>query len=223
MALQGKILNPLICFDTIFSKEMGLIKMIQSTCVENKLFDLKSIQNKSDREILSLLQSRDNPNPLSIFQFNGDIDEIYEDMTDHYYETILNESPFTDFGYPVIAYVSSMFDNIDPYILVSSEMEEDKVRGIKELKNANIIINDSVDVTCFGSVDPYYINSYTDLYSDNLQDIFYDKMIGKNIYLSNVPYNYEFIKAGEYGKLSNKNEFTLINIWRKDKYQNDGK
>lgn len=218
MALQGKILNPLICFDMIFSKEVGLIKMIQDICVENTLFDLKSIKDKSDREILSLLQSRSNPNPLSVFQFNGDIDEIYEDMMEHYYDAVLERSPFTDFGYPVIAYVSKSFDNIDPYILVSSDMEKDKIRSMKEFKTANIIINDSIDVTCFGQMDPYYINSYTELYDENLQDSFYEKMIGKNIYLSDNPYNRSFIESGEYGKLSDKNEFTLINIWRKEKY-----
>ena len=63
--LNGRVLNAVIDFDFIVNTELGLVRFIRDNFQDDRVFDL-DVLNKSDREILSLLCSRKNPNALSI-------------------------------------------------------------------------------------------------------------------------------------------------------------
>ena len=73
--LNGKILAPLIDFDFIVNTELGLIRFIREQYQDDRAFKL-DILNKSDREILSLLYSRLNYNPLSIISTDNNSKNI---------------------------------------------------------------------------------------------------------------------------------------------------
>ena len=64
--LNGHVVNSVIDFNMIVNTDIGLIKFIQDSYQDNRVFKLEDI-NRSDREILSLLYSRKNSNPLSEF------------------------------------------------------------------------------------------------------------------------------------------------------------
>ena len=77
--LNGRVLSALIDFDLVVNTELGLIRFIRENFQDDRAFNLETL-NKSDREILSLLYSRKNENPLSIISTEdnlGDIDKLY--------------------------------------------------------------------------------------------------------------------------------------------------
>ena len=84
--LNGRVLNAVIDFDFIVNTELGLVRFIRDNFQDDRVFDL-DVLNKSDREILSLLCSRDNPNPLSIISTQEnmrDIDPLYNSFFINY-------------------------------------------------------------------------------------------------------------------------------------------
>jgi len=79
--LNGRTVNSVIDFDLIVNTDIGLIRFIRENYKDPRAFRL-DILEKSDREILSLLSSRENINPLSVISTEEnmhDIDGLYTD------------------------------------------------------------------------------------------------------------------------------------------------
>ena len=75
MINNGKTLHTLLDFDFIVNTELGLIRLIREEYRDSRAFNM-DIVDKSDREILSLLSSRKNSNPLSIISTDENFDDI---------------------------------------------------------------------------------------------------------------------------------------------------
>lgn len=222
--MTGKTLYPLISFDMIFNKDIGIIKYIKGrTC---PIFNAQEIDELSDSVILSLVHSRKDRNPLSAisdfgpFSTNKILGEYYDEYMRDYMEYIVNESPFTDFGYTVIAMCSGNFDGIHPCILVHNEYENKRIKAVKEFNNATIIMADSLDdVSSPYPLNPYYLNSSYELIDlqKNNKEYDYTKFDKKIFYIADYDYNStaiaEFLKNQSSIKYS---EFNIISLWRKD-------
>lgn len=224
--MVGRTLYPLIEFDLIYSKDIGVVRYIQKYINHIDGLDLSKLKNMSDREILSLIYSRKNKNPLSIIPTtkrvsNSFFDKIYNSFMESNKKEIVSSSPFTDFGYAVTMYVSKQIDGIDPYILVSSSYEEDRLKSEPLLKNAHIIYGDSIDVHTPVTINPYYLNSAYDLL--NVSKQFKDKFKGKSVYIADNMCNKMAITELSRTELIQGNEYILLDVWRKDRFnKNEG-
>ena len=92
--LNGRVLTAIIDFDLVVNTELGLIRFIRENFQDERAFNLKTL-NRSDREILSLLFSRKNDNPLSIISTDEnlvDIGNIYKSFIDNYKQEIIDHS-----------------------------------------------------------------------------------------------------------------------------------
>lgn len=218
MAIQGRTIRPLIPFNMLFSIDIGIIRFLQEFCIDDELFDLKTLKKMSNREILLLMQSRGNSNPLSILNVHGDRDKIYKELMEDYEEQIIEKSPLTDFGQMIYTECTMQPGNgIDTSLLVKNHLQLKKLnKSFLISERLRIIIcvyiSDHIDTNL--SIDAYYVNSYEELYNPHISDRFYENTTEKNIYLSDTVYNQEFLKKHEFGKLSGDNEFTTIKLWR---------
>lgn len=216
MALQGKTIRIMVPFDMLFSIDIGIIRFLAACCTDEEMFNLNQLKSMSDREILSLIQSRKDPNPLSILDIRGDINKIYQELIDDYEEEIIQWAPITDFAHMIYIECGMRGNGVDTYIRISNEFQRDKLMNkffidIKP-QMSDILVNDCVDVNF--ELDGYYLNSYTDLYHHNIRDSFYTKMEGKTIYLSDTSFNKDFLEKRDFGKLSGTNIFNTIKLWR---------
>lgn len=217
----GKTLYPLISFDLIYNKDIGVVRFIQKYIVHLDGFDLPKLRKMSDREILSLIHYRKNKNPLSVIPTTKQLDDSFFDNTYHLYmekykKQIVLCSPFTDFGYAVTMYISKQIDGIDPYILVSSSYEEDRIKSEPLLKDAHILYGDSIDIPAPVLLNPYYLNSAYDLL--NVSKKFKDKFKGKTIYIANNECNKIAFSELSKSVLVQNNEYILLDVWRKDRF-----
>ena len=188
MDLNGKTLVAVMDFNIIVNTELGLIRFIRENYQDPKAFDL-SIVNKSDREILSLLYSRKNINPLSVISTKEnmpDIDELYKSFMDSYKKEIICKSTCQE---NIVRFVQTIFyghnTGINLYIAVSDNLEEQSIRShfvnSKVMRKTNY--NDIV------GCDAYYINSYSFF---DIPDKFRSKILAKTLYISPMQCNLDY-------------------------------
>lgn len=201
--LNGKVLQALIDFDLIVNTDVGLIRFIREKFQDDRAFIL-DILNKSDREILSLLYSRKNPNPLSIISTEAnmsDIDELYNSFFDKYKKEIIrrsvSEQNIIDFVKLVIA--SGQNFGVNGYIAVNDELEENEIYshfsriGIVKKSNKSSIINK----------EPYYVKDFR--FFKGIED----KVINTRIYVAPYQYNIDYLESVD-NLLTSMNQYILF-------------
>ena len=204
--LNGKVLNAVIDFDFIVNTDMGLIRFIKNKYQDPKAFKL-DILNKSDRELLSLLYLRENPNPLSIISVEenmNNIDALYNSFFEEYKQKIIDvstaEKKIVSFVNMVLVAKSNF--GINPSIAVRDDIEKEEIR-----KHFNFsIFTDKKDIISIKTKDPFYIKDYR-FFTDN--GINADDIINRKIYTSPTKYNMNYI-ANPKSKFSTYNEFILM-------------
>ena len=171
--LNGHVVNSVIDFNMIVNTDIGLIKFIQDSYQDNRVFKLDDI-NRSDREILSLLYSRKNPNPLSEFvneEFIGEIDSLYKSFFDSYKQEILDHSIIFSNIYKFVSMATANGINlgINTAIAIRDDLEEKELD--KHFNIANFLNKDS-DKSLIIRREAFYINDYLffnkNQYSTNL-------------------------------------------------------
>ena len=131
--LNGRVLSALIDFDLIVNTELGLIRFIRENFQDERAFNLE-ILNKSDREILSLLFSRKNKNPLSIISTEenlGDIDKLYKSFFDSYEKEIIDHSNSDSTIYKFVELVASSGTNfgVISFFAVRNDIEKEALNS----------------------------------------------------------------------------------------------
>lgn len=179
MSLNGRNLNALIDFDFLVNTEFGLIKFIQSNFMDDRVFKLDML-SRSDREILSLLYSRTNYNPLSIISTEDnmkDIDKLYESFMDTYKKDIISCSVSEKkiYEFVSVAVMTGSSSGTRVSIAVKDDYEINAIK--RRLGKANISdLRDSIDIKNY---DPLYVKDQYFLINNNCKDITH-----KNIYFS---------------------------------------
>ena len=185
--MEGKKLSALIDYDFIVNTEFGLIRFIREFYQDEDFFDL-DVLNKSDREILSLLYSRSNYNPLSIICRNSNTDffsQLYDGFFDEYKKEIIGASTTsTSIVNFIKMMLTSSVSNVS--ICVRDDIEEENMKAY--FKRCNTIRRNNVSY--IKTFDVFYVKDYK-FFTDNEY-----RPQGKNIYLTNRKYNLLFLQNG---------------------------
>lgn len=188
--LNGRVLAAIIDFDLVVNTELGLIRFIRENFQDERAFDLE-ILNKSDSEILSLLFSRKNDNPLSIISTKenlDNIDKLYESFFASYEEEIINRSNSDSsiFNFAKLAADSGQNFGTTVFFGVKNDIQKKSIadhfgniRTVSKLDPGDII-----------SKDIYYVKDYKFFTEIKLQD----KISKKKIYFSPRRYNLDYFE-----------------------------
>ena len=213
--LNGKILSAVIDFDFIVNTDLGLIRLIREKYQDDRAFKL-DILNKSDREILSLLYSCTNPNPLYIISTEKniqDIDKLYSSFIKDYKKEILLRSTAE---YNTVIFIqmalkseANLGVNLSFYCKDSDEINE------LESHFGKLKILTQNDRSSIPSRDSYYVKDYkffTNLHLEN-------KIIHKVIYTSPREYNIKYFESVS-NQLTSTNVFILMGKDYREKKSN---
>lgn len=201
--LNGKVLVPVIDFNFVVNTDIGLIRFIRKNFQDDRAFKL-DILNKSDRDILSLLYSRKNINPLSIISTEDnieDIDGLYKSFLENYKKDIINHSTVSKNIDTFVKMVgeSGMNLGVSPYITFSDELEKEefskKYKGFSYVKKTKSNVSDK---------DPYYIKDYS-----FFTDIGFESVKHKKIYMLPLQYSIDYFENVS-NNLTSRNVYTLI-------------
>lgn len=185
-------LTPIIPFDLIVDTDYGLIQLIKEKYFDRSVFN--GVIEAEIKQIIYFLYSRKNINPLSEFvleEIDKDtMDSLYKEFIEKEYVSILKRSITTDF-YNLVKLFNSSDGAITPIILCKNELEEsyvNKLSRIQEIKPPlNVLIGDYNDID-ISPYDPIYFKYYT----DTLKVL--DKLNGKNLYIANYEFNFQYTK-----------------------------
>ena len=188
--LNGRVLSALIDFDLVVNTELGLIRFIRENFQDDRAFNLETL-NKSDREILSLLYSRKNENPLSVISTEdnlGDIDKLYKSFFDSYEKEIIEHSNSDATIFKFVQLVLSSGTNFGTmtYFAIRNDLQKESL--ISHFGPLKIVSKD--EPSSVMGKDIYYIKDYRFFTDLNLQD----KISRKKIYFSPRQYNIDYFE-----------------------------
>lgn len=202
--VTGQNIFPVIDFNFALNTDLGLIRYIRENYQDERAFRL-DILNRSDRELLSLLSSRTNINPLSIISVDQNaenIDSLYESFISNVYTDMINLSSYDvsirKFVQMMIKYGLSMIGST-PIISISNDIERDAIVKFCDCKSNDVVY---VDTNTLLSKDVFYVKDYSFFVKYNLCD----KLVGKTIYIQPLQYSLDYFgsEQGKYLTLNNK-------------------
>lgn len=203
--LNGKVLQPLIDFDMIVDSELGLIRFIRDNFQDPRAFDL-DVLNRSDSEILSLLYSRTNINPLSIISTKenmGDIDKLYKSFNETYRKEILKKSiaegRFLKFIQMMITTGHTI--GVSCSICIKDDLEKREITS--RFGNVNTISKSDKVSIC--NKDAFYVRDYSFFTELGIAE----KLKLKKIYMPPTTYNSEYFENTKNG-LTTRNQLVFI-------------
>lgn len=188
MINNGKTLHTLLDFDFIVNTELGLIRLIREEYRDSRAFNM-DIVDKSDREILSLLSSRKNSNPLSIISTDenfDDIDALYADFLKSKYKEILAHCVSLK---NIVNFVNMMIltsnsnSGSDTTINVHNILQERFIKTAFNFKGTYVETSEILE-----NKDPIYAKDFTFFTSEPILLV----SSYKNIYLYDRVYNREY-------------------------------
>ena len=203
--LNGRTLNAVIDFDFIVNSELGLIRFIKTRYQDERAFKL-DILNKSDRDILSLLYSRDNYNPLSIISTEEnmpDIDSLYNSFFESFKREIINLSTAET---SIIRFIKLIIQSKSNYginlsIAVNDDLEKDEIRS--HFGGFNSFVEKS-ESRIIRAKDPLYVKDYKFFIDNGI-----DEISNKKIYTSPRKYNMDYFINNDI-PLTRNNSFMLM-------------
>lgn len=203
--LNGKILTSIIDFDFIVNTELGLIRFIRDKYQDEKSFKL-DILNKSDRDILSLLYYREDPNPISIISqkdYLPNINKLYDYFFKEYKLDILNRSVsnFNIFTFVKYSLISEANLGINVSITCRDDIETKQIET--HFERPRILSRKEVGIIL--SKDIYYVRDYKFFTDLKLED----SIIHKKIYMNSGIYNINYFE-NETNNLTSRNAFILV-------------
>ena len=201
MGLNGKKLNILIDFEFIVNTELGLIRFIKHFFRDERAFKINTL-NKSDREILSLLYSRKNRNPLSIISTEENMENI-DKLYDSFFENYKKEIIFCSVTEKAIFnFINSLIQNGTNNVVfcIKDDIEKESLRSHFKRIPSFIDIKNKQEIE---TMDPFYVKDYT-FFTDNNFNV-----KGKNIYITNRKYSMEYFSDNS-NSLTRTNNIVLI-------------
>lgn len=202
--LNRQSIFPVIDFNFALNTDLGLIRYIRSNYQDERAFRL-DVLNRSDRELLSLLSSRINANPLSIVSTDNNmknIDSLYESFVNNVYDEMISLSSYDISTRDFIQLIMKCGMNVigsTPIITVSNELEQSAISKFCNCKASDIVYTDTQTLL---SKDVFYVKDYMFFTKYNLCD----KLIGKTIYIQPLQYSLNYFESelGKFLTLNNK-------------------
>lgn len=189
--LNGRILNVVIDFDFIVNSDVGLIRFIKENYLDDRIFLVDLLRNMSDGELLSLLYSRKNWNPLSVISTESnlsDIDDLYNSFFKNFKKEIIEKSISLPKTLDFIKLIENYGQNfgISPSFMVEDILECDKLQTVFP----KIPVINKMDTKLLLEKNPYYVKDYRFFLRDSLKD----KVKYKKIYLPSYQYSIDYIE-----------------------------
>ena len=180
-------LKVLILFDTIVDTDYGLFKVFKKEYSKNEYVNKLLIDSINDTNIFDFLNSRKEENLLNILLkdiYRNSSNKIYNEIMTTNYIKVLEESSVTNINTLMNNYIASGL--VDITILCKNKIEEQTVKS--KIKNINTITSND-----FSMID---ISEAGSIFVKNIKDLIQFKkyLDGKQIYLSNYPFNFEIDK-----------------------------
>ena len=180
-------LKVLILFDTLVDTDYGLFKVFKKEYSKNEYVNKLLIDSINDTNIFDFLNSRKEENILNILLkdiYRNSSNKIYNEIMTTNYIKVLEESSVTNVNTLMNNYIASGL--VDITILCKNKIEEQTVKS--KIKNINTITSNDfsmIDISEFGSI-----------FVKNIKDLIQFKkyLDGKQVYLSNYPFNFEMDK-----------------------------
>ena len=180
-------LKVLILFDTLVDTDYGLFKVFKKEYSKNEYVNRLLIDSINDTNIFDFLNSRKEENILNILLkdiYRNSSNKIYNEIMTTNYIKVLEESSVTNINTLMNNYIASGL--VDITILCKNKIEEQTVKS--KIKNVNTITSNDfsmIDISEFGSI-----------FVKNIKDLIQFKkyLDGKQVYLSNYPFNFEIDK-----------------------------
>lgn len=180
-------LKVLILFDTLVDTDYGLFKVFKKEYSKNEYVNKLLIDSINDTNIFDFLNSRKEENILNILLkdiYRNSSNKIYNEIMTTNYIKVLEESSVTNINTLMNNYIASGL--VDITILCKNKIEEQTVKS--KIKNINTITSNDfsmIDISEFGSI-----------FVKNIKDLIQFKkyLDGKQVYLSNYPFNFEMDK-----------------------------
>lgn len=180
-------LKVLILFDTLVDTDYGLFKVFKKEYSKNEYVNKLLINSINDTNIFDFLNSRKEENILNILLkdiYRNSSNKIYNEIMTTNYIKVLEESSVTNINTLMNNYLASGL--VDITILCKNKIEEQTVKS--KIKNVNTITSNDfsmIDISEFGSI-----------FVKNIKDLIQFKkyLDGKQVYLSNYPFNFEMDK-----------------------------
>ena len=180
-------LKVLILFDTLVDTDYGLFKVFKKEYSKNEYVNKLLINSINDTNIFDFLNSRKEENILNILLkdiYRNSSNKIYNEIMTTNYIKVLEESSVTNVNTLMNNYIASGL--VDITVLCKNKIEEQTVKS--KIKNINTITSNDfsmIDISEFGSI-----------FVKNIKDLIQFKkyLDGKQVYLSNYPFNFEIDK-----------------------------
>lgn len=236
--MVGKVIKPLISFDMIFNTGIGMLRFLRECMYDDYLIDVDKLKGTSDSEMLSLFLSNPTRNPFFPYtrekyhdiSFLDKMEDDYKSILGAYHKDILKYAAFTDFGTSVIGMAINIIENINPTIVVKSELEKSHIKKYEELSKCKIIVtSDLIREKEFINPSEPWIRDYDPFYIEYLDEIIPQKedflpphLERKNIYLKDCEYNSKKLEEiRENGlPIADNCAFTFISLWAKENNNN---
>jgi hypothetical protein len=184
--IPGRILSTLIDYNFIINTDLGLLKLIREQFQDPRAFILDTV-NKSDIELLRLLCTRTNINPLSVISTEEnmkDIDKLYLSFFDTYRDEIVKKSIIDNSTKKFLGLMLNVEASTGIKTSIGANDEYEKEDGKKHFK---VIPVENYNMDLATSFSIFYIRDYTFIEKYKLQNV-KDKKFYINPLKCNITY-----------------------------------
>lgn len=184
MNIPGQIVTVIVDYNFIVNTDLGLMRFIRSQFQDPRAFNL-DIVNKKDGELLTLLYSRIDKNPLSIISTEEnmkDIDKLYLSFFDNYKNEIVKKSIIDNSTRRFLSMVLRVEESAGVKVSLGANDEFEKEDLKKHFRTNAITENYNSDIKSSFSV--YYIRDYTFIEKYHLENV-----KDKKFYINPLEYN----------------------------------
>ena len=212
--IGGKVTNVVIDYDFIVNTEVGLIRFIRENFQDSRVFEL-NILNKSDREILSLLYSRKNYNPLSIISTEDnlkDIDGLYKSFFTNYKTEIIKKAVVDKNIKKFVSTAVKLGPETGTKVSIGVKDNIEREDIIKHFGNVSFIdVNNTKSLLL---IDAFYARDYTFFTNNSLGN-----MKNKKIYISPMLFNILYFNENPF---TDRNEIMVMGHDYSSEEENNG-
>ena len=134
------VMKPLITFDSIIDTDVGLIILIAKKYRNPNIFNLELLDSMTVKDLAGVLYARPIENPISICTNVAlpEIDELYQDFMDNYYQDVLEYSITTELINTIEIWNKNYIVSEDGIYLVNNNGTQEKKYTNSNLKAATL-------------------------------------------------------------------------------------
>lgn len=189
------VMKPLITFDSIIDTDVGLIILIAKKYRNPNIFNLELLDSMTVKDLAGVLYARPIENPISICTNVAlpEIDELYQDFMDNYYQDVLEYSITTELINTIEIW--EKYGGIHTTILCKTQSEIDLLDQYYELKKCDKILLENAKKANILNTFPQYYFKHTE--DDYIREVSNTPLVAKTIYIPRYQFNFDIDDKGK--------------------------